>query len=193
MRALTLNALLGALLMTTPLTHAADAKPAASPSLYSIPLTTLSGEKTDLGKYKGKVLLIVNTASQCGYTGQYKGLQATQEKYEKQGFTVLGFPSNDFGAQEPGTAKEIAEFCDRKFHVKFPLFEKNPVGGEKRQALYTYLIEHGPSKEAVGWNFEKFLVSKDGKIIGRYKSKIEPESPELTAKIEEALAQKSGT
>lgn len=181
---------LGALIMTT-FTTPADAA-SKEKSIYSVPLTTLQGEKTDLSKFKGQVLLIVNTASECGFTGQYKGLQAIYEKYQKDGFTVLGFPSNDFGAQEPGSAKEIAEFCDRKYRVKFPLFEKNPVGGKDRQPLYSHLIENGPSKEAVAWNFEKFLVSRDGKVIGRFKSKVEPESAELTSKIEEALKTKPG-
>lgn len=143
-----------------------------------------------LAEYKGKTLLIVNTASECGYTKQYKGLQAIYDKYEKDGFVVLGFPSNDFGSQEPGTNAEIKNFCERNFKVSFPLFEKNHVKGSEIQPLYAYLTENAPKKGEVSWNFEKFLVSRDGKIIGRYKSGVKPEDKELTEAIEAELKAK---
>lgn len=169
--------------MTTPALAAKDSVPA---NLYDIPVKTLGGEAATLKPYQGKVLLIVNTASECGYTPQYKGLQALHEKYSAKGFTVLGFPSNDFGAQEPGSAADTKKTCDF-YKVKFPVFTKNPVGGKDRQPVYSYLIENAPSKGAVAWNFEKFLVGKDGKVLARFPSKVAPDSSEISAKIEEAL------
>lgn len=156
-------------------------------TLYEIPVKTIDGKETNLSTYKNKVLLIVNTASECGYTSQYEGLQNIYNQYKAKGFEVLGFPSNDFGAQEPGSNAEIKNFCERKFKVSFPLFDKNPVSGNQRQPLYTWLIENGPSKSAIGWNFEKFLIGKDGKVVGRYKSGVKPESEELKKAIETAL------
>jgi glutathione peroxidase len=169
---------------------------AATPakSVYDFEVKRINGTKENeavaLSRYRGKVLLVVNTASECGYTSQYKGLQALSEKYGKDGFEVLGFPSNDFGGQEPGSNAEIKSFCERSFKVSFPLFEKAPVKGEKMQPLYAYLTENAPTKGAVSWNFEKFLVARDGKVIGRYKSAVKPESEELTKAIEGALQAK---
>lgn len=162
-------------------------------SLYDFEVKKLAGKEVQpmkLSAYKGKVMLIVNTASECGYTKQYKGLQAIYAKYQKEGFEVLGFPSNDFGAQEPGSNADIKNFCERNYKVTFPLFEKAPVSGNRSQPLYVYLTKNAPSDGAIGWNFEKFLVNKEGKIIGRYKSKVEPESDELTNAIESALKAK---
>lgn len=156
-------------------------------SIYEIPIKDIKGNSTTLQSYKGKTLLIVNTASECGYTPQYKGLQELQDQYSKKGFTVLGFPSNDFGAQEPGSAAEIQQFCERKYKVTFPLFEKNPVSGNRIQPLYAYLVKNGPSASAVEWNFTKFLINKDGKVVGRYKSGVTPESEELKKAIEAQL------
>ncbi len=160
---------------------------AAPPSIYDFEVKRITGTSEKLASFKGKVLLVVNTASECGYTPQYKGLEATYLKYHSKGFEVLGFPSNDFGAQEPGSNAEIKNFCERKFKVTFPIFEKAPVSGNRIQPLYTFLTENAPTQGAVGWNFEKFLVGKDGKIIGRFKSSITPESDELTKAIESAL------
>ncbi len=143
-----------------------------------------------LSSYKGKVLLIVNTASECGFTKQYKGLQALYDKYGKEGFVILGFPSNDYGAQEPGSNAEIKNFCERNFKVTFPLFEKAPVSGNKIQPLYAFLVENAPTKGAISWNFEKFLITRDGKIGGRYKSGVTPESKELGDAIESNLKAK---
>lgn len=162
-------------------------KPMEPKNIYDISVNDIKGNATTLQSYKGKTLLIVNTASECGYTPQYKGLQELQNHYSAKGFTVLGFPSNDFGAQEPGSAEEIQQFCERKYKVTFPLFEKNPVSGNRIQPLYAYLIKNGPSQSAVEWNFTKFLVNKEGKIVGRYKSGVAPESEELKKAIEAQL------
>lgn len=179
--------------MTFTAADAASTTPAPK-SIYDFEVKKINGAKESepvkLSTYKGKVLLVVNTASECGYTKQYQGLQATYQKFGKDGFEILGFPSNDYGAQEPGSNAEIKNFCERKFKVSFPLFEKAPVSGNKIQPLYAYLVENAPTKGAVGWNFEKFLVGKDGKIIGRYKSSVAPESEELTKAIEAALKAK---
>lgn len=167
--------------------HAAD-MPA---SIYDLPLKTLEGEEQVLSKYKGKVLLVVNTASRCGYTPQYQGLQTVYERYRAKGLEVLGFPSNDFGGQEPGTSTEIRKFCSTKYKVGFPMFEKKPVSGPEKQVLYRWLIANEPgaggSPKEVGWNFEKFLLGKDGKVLARFKSGVSPESPEVLKAIEGAL------
>lgn len=177
----------------------AFAAPVASPSpapksIYDFEVKRINGPRAPgpmkLSTYKGKVLLIVNTASECGYTKQYRALQETYTKLHKDGFEILGFPSNDYGAQEPGSNAEIKDFCERKFKVSFPLFEKAPVSGNRIQPLYAYLTENAPTRGAVGWNFEKFLIGKDGKIIGRYKSAVTPDSEELTKAIEAALRAK---
>ena len=144
------------------------------------------GSNGQLGEYKGKVLLIVNVASQCGFTKQYAGLQQLQNQYSAQGFQVLGFPCNDFGGQEPGSIKEIKEFCSTKFNVDFPLHEKVHAAGNTTEP-YTTLNKANPPGD-VEWNFEKFLISKDGDVLKRFKSAVEPNNPELKQAIEEALA-----
>jgi len=150
----------------------------------------IDGKEVNLADYKGKVVLIVNVASQCGYTPQYTGMQALYEKYKKDGFVLIGVPSNDFGAQEKGTNEEIAKFCSTKYHVTFPMLAKQAVKGDGKSELYAALTTGAPSKGEVSWNFEKFLVNKQGEIVGRYKSKVAPESEELTKAIEAALAAK---
>ena len=154
--------------------------------------TSLSNEPVEMSRYKGKVLLIVNVASNCGYTPQYDGLQALHDKYESQGLAVLGFPANDFGAQEPGTNEEIATFCKKNHGVSFPMFAKISVHGDDKAPLYAWLT-HSNSALAgdVKWNFEKFLVGRDGSVIARFPSKVLPDAPELTKAIEAALAAKS--
>jgi len=160
-------------------------------SLYDIPLKDIDGKDTSLKAYSGKVLLIVNVASKCGYTPQYEGLEALQKKYEKQGFTVLGFPCNDFGAQEPGTREEIKAFCSSKYSVTFPLFEKLHVNGDERHPLYVALAgKDSPFPGNIKWNFGKFVIGRDGKIIKRFDSKDTPESAQVTGAIETALAAK---
>lgn len=156
------------------------------PTVYDFTLDTIDGSPRSLSDFKGKVLLLVNTASECGYTPQYEGLQKLQATYEKRGFTVIGFPSNDFGGQEPGSNKDIKAFCSTKFGVTFPLFSKITVKGPNKHPLYAMLVQTPPEGE-VSWNFNKFLVGKDGKVIARYDSKVTPESPELVQAIEKAL------
>lgn len=159
-------------------------------SAYDFDVVDVEGKPAKLATYKGKVALIVNTASKCGYTGQYKDLQALYAKYKDKGFVVLGFPSNDFGGQEPGSNKEIKTFCETNFNVKFPLFDKGPVKGPSKQPLYKFLTEEaGESyKGEIGWNFEKFLVDKDGHVVGRYKSGVKPMDSNLTKVLEASLA-----
>ena len=144
------------------------------------------GSERKLGEWGGKVLLIVNVASRCGFTRQYAGLQKLQDTYGPQGFTVLGFPCNDFGAQEPGTLPEIQQFCSTTYGANFELFDKVHATGAKTEP-YSTLTQVEPAGD-VAWNFEKFLIGKDGSVIARYKSGVEPDSAELTAAIETALA-----
>jgi len=159
-------------------------------SLYDLPVTTLSGEPATLAEHKGKVLLIVNVASKCGFTKQYAGLERLQERYGHRGFSVLGFPSNQFGGQEPGSSEEIAEFCSATYGVTFPMYEKTDVNGEARSPLYEVLTRTADAEGTAGdvaWNFEKFLVDTDGETIARLRSKVEPESDELVSLIESHL------
>ncbi|MEI7954742.1 MAG: glutathione peroxidase [Verrucomicrobiota bacterium] len=160
-------------------------------SIYDIKLKDIDGKDSSLAAYKGQLLLIVNVASKCGFTKQYTGLEAVYQKYKAKGLTVLGMPCNQFGGQEPGSSDEIKQFCSSKYNVTFPLFEKLEVNGDKRHPLYSALVGKGsPVVGDIKWNFTKFLVGKDGKILGRFESAITPESPELTAAIEAALATK---
>ena len=179
-----LTALAFALLAMTSL-HAAD-----SP-LDSIPLKDIDGKDTSLKAYSGKALLIVNVASKCGFTPQYQGLEALSRKYKDAGLVVLGFPCNDFGAQEPGTNTEIKQFCSSKFDVTFPLFDKLHVKGPEQHPLYTAISgPNAPFPGDVKWNFGKFLISRDGKILARYDSDVKPDAKELTDAIDKALAAK---
>ncbi|MEV0647366.1 glutathione peroxidase [Phytomonospora sp. NPDC050363] len=158
--------------------------------LYDIPLRTLDGEAASLADHKGKALLIVNVASRCGLTPQYGGLERLQERYAERGFSVLGFPCNQFGGQEPGSAEEIAEFCSATYGVTFPMFAKGDVNGDDRQPLYTELTATTDADGAAGdvqWNFEKFLISPEGEIVGRFRPTVSPESDELVAAIEARL------
>jgi glutathione peroxidase len=149
-----------------------------APSIYDFAVTTLEGQPLNLSTYKNKVLLIVNTASQCGFTPQYQGLQALYDKYASQGLEILGFPCNQFGQQEPGSASEIQSFCETRFGVKFPLFQKVDVNGKEAHPLFQYLTKAAPGlfgTETVKWNFTKFLVDRNGKVIERYASMAKPE------------------
>ena len=160
-------------------------------SIYDIAVKDIDGKDATLAAYKGKVVMIVNVASHCGYTPQYKNLEAVYQKYKDQGFVVLGFPCNQFGGQEPGTNEEIKQFCTSKYDVTFPLFDKIEVNGANRHPLYVALAgETSPFPGDIKWNFTKFLIGKDGKIINRFDSKVKPDSPEATAAIEAALAAK---
>ena len=158
---------------------------------YEIPLTTLGGQSTNLSEYRGKALLIVNVASKCGLTPQYAGLQSLHERYGSKGLCVLGFPCNQFGAQEPGSAEEIEAFCSANYGVSFTMFAKLEVNGEGRHPLYSQLTEVVDAEGQAGdvqWNFEKFLVSREGEVQ-RFRPKTAPDDPGLTAAIEAALPQ----
>jgi glutathione peroxidase len=156
--------------------------------LQSIPLKDIDGHDTSLKAYEGKVVLLVNVASKCGFTPQYKGLEAIYEKYKDKGFVIVGVPSNDFGSQEPGTAPEIKSFCSDTYNVTFPLMEKVHVRGPQKHPLYVALTGKDAKLPGdVKWNFNKFLIGRDGQVIQRYESKVTPESPELTGAIEAAL------
>jgi glutathione peroxidase len=160
-------------------------------SIYDIKLKDIDGKDTTLAPYKGKVVLIVNVASKCGYTKQYAGLESVYEKYKDKGFVILGFPCNQFGGQEPGSNEEIKQFCSSKYSVTFPLYDKIEVNGEHRHPLYDQLAgKDSPFPGKITWNFNKFLIGKDGKILHRYDSKVAPESEELKKDIEAALAAK---
>jgi glutathione peroxidase len=162
-------------------------------TMWNAPIKTLQGQATNLGAYKGKALLLVNVASHCGNTPQYEGLEALQKKYEAKGFTVIGFPCNQFGAQEPGTAEEIQTFCKTNYGVTFPMMEKIEVNGDKKHAIYTELEQTADGtghKGDIRWNFEKFVVSADGKKITRFSPKTPPQDSSLVLAIEAALPKK---
>ena len=161
---------------------------AAAADLTAIPFKTITGKETSLADYKGKVVLVVNTASKCGLTPQYEALETIYDKYRKKDFVILGFPCNDFGNQEPGTEKEIRSFCKDKYDVSFPLMEKVHVKGPEQHPLYAALTgKDGAFPGDVAWNFGKFLIGKDGKPIARFEPKTTPDSPEVTGAIEKAL------
>ena len=163
----------------------------AADSVHEFTVKDIQGNEVDLSAYKGKVLLIVNVASKCGATPQYDPLQALHAKYADKGFAVMGFPANNFGGQEPGSDAEIAEFCSTKYSVEFPMFSKVSVKGEDKAPLFAYLTTAAnPGKQGdIGWNFEKFLVGKDGKLLHRFGMRTKPDSDEVVAAIEKALAE----
>ena len=186
-----------------------SAAPASGESVYGFTVKDIDGKDVALSKYKGDVLLIVNTASECGLTPQYTALEATYRKYHDQGFEVLAFPANDFGAQEPGSDAEIKSFCETKFDVSFPLYSKIVVKGDGQHPLYRALTEAQPeaakvpgtdfrakligygidpgAPHAILWNFEKFLVNRGGQVVARFAPDMTPDDPQITAAIEQAL------
>lgn len=161
----------------------------ASTGVYSFTLNSIEGRPAPLAAYKRKVVLLVNVASQCGYTPQYSALEAIYEKYKDRGFVILGFPANNFGAQEPGTNDEIKTFCTRKYSVTFPMYSKISVKGDDQAPLYTYLTKETEAGIAgeIQWNFTKFLVDRDGKVVQRFEPAVTPDSREVTAAIEKQL------
>ena len=158
-----------------------------SKNVHSFTMMTIDGRQKPLADYKGKALLLVNVASKCGFTPQYKGLEELYEKYKGRGLVVLGFPANNFGAQEPGTNEEIQKFCSLKYNVTFPMFSKISVKGGDIDPLYKYLTTEAGTNGDIGWNFNKFLVGPDGSVVARFGSKTDPLSKELTEKIETVL------
>lgn len=170
-----------------------DPSPAAPPekSMYEFTMKDIDGNDVKLDAYKGKVVMIVNTASRCGNTPQYEGLQALYDKYSEKGFVVIGFPANNFMGQEPGSDKEIKEFCTLNYKVSFPMFSKISVKGADQHPFYTFLTnkESNPGFDGdITWNFEKFLADKNGKIIARFTPKTKPEDPKVVEAIEKALS-----
>ena len=162
-------------------------------NMYEFTMKDIDGKDIKLDSYKGKVVMIVNVASKCGYTSQYEGMEAVYKKYKDQGLVVLGFPANNFMGQEPGTEKEIKEFCSTKYGVTFPMFSKISVTGADQHPLYTYLTSKESNPEFGGdisWNFNKFIVDRNGKIVARFGSKDTPEGETLTAALEKYLAAK---
>ncbi len=178
---------IAAILALTSTTMMTSPEPAPK-SLYDFTMATIEGKTLKLDKYKGKVVLIVNVASKCGLTPQYKGLEELYKENKAKGFVVLGFPANNFGGQEPGSNEEISEFCARNYGVSFPMFSKISVKGSDRAELYNWLVSSSdrPNDE-IEWNFAKFLVGKDGKLIKRFGPQEKPESPALKAAITKAL------
>jgi len=177
---------LAALALLAPLAAPVTGGPVSADSFYALKTTTLQGQPADLSQYAGKVALVVNTASQCGFTPQYEGLEKLYEEYKDKGLVVLGFPSNDFGGQEPGTAEEIATFCKKNYGVTFPMFSKVVTkAGPDQSPIYSYL---GQSGSLPSWNFGKYIVARDGRVVGYFESKVKPESAELRGAIDEALA-----
>jgi glutathione peroxidase len=158
-----------------------------STPIYDFTMDDIDGKSRPLREFKGKVMMIVNTASFCGNTPQYEGLQTLYERYRDQGFTILAFPANDFGKQEPGDNKEIAEFCYTKYSLEFPLFSKITVLGNQKHPLYRYLTEATPFTGEIKWNFQKFLVNRQGEVIARYAPKQKPLTPQIVGDIEKAL------
>jgi glutathione peroxidase len=158
-----------------------------SQPIYDFTMDDIDGKPRPLREFKGKVMMIVNTASFCGNTPQYEGLQTLYERYREQGFTILAFPANDFGKQEPGDNKEIAEFCYTKYSLEFPLFSKITVLGDQKHPLYRYLTEDTPFKGEIEWNFQKFLVNQQGEVIARYAPGQKPLTPKIVGDIEKTL------
>jgi glutathione peroxidase len=163
----------------------------AASNLYDYTLPSIDGQPLPLSTFKGKVLLIVNVASKCGYTPQYEALEAVYEKYKNQGFVIAGFPANNFGGQEPGTNSEIKTFCSRTYKVSFPMYSKISVKGSDQAPIYEYLTKETPKPIAgdIKWNFTKFLVDRQGHVVARFESAVTPDSPELVSAIEKLLKQ----
>ena len=158
--------------------------------MHEFTLNSIDGKPAPLSAYQGKVVLIVNVASRCGFTPQYAGLEALYEKYKDRGFAILGFPANNFGGQEPGTNEEIKTFCSTKYNVTFPMYSKISVKGEDQAPLYQYLTDKQANAATGGevqWNFTKFLVDKSGKVVARFEPKVTPDSPDVAGAIEKAL------
>lgn len=165
---------------------------AGAKSIYNFTMKSIDGQPTSLKHFKGKVVMVVNVASKCGYTPQYAGLEALYEKYKDRGFVIVGVPANNFAQQEPGTNEEIKKFCSTKYNVTFPMMAKVSVKGDDQTPLYQYLTSTSDDPQFGGdikWNFTKFLVGRDGKLVARFEPAVKPDSPEVSAAIESALGQ----
>jgi glutathione peroxidase len=169
----------------------ASALSGAAKNVFEYTLNTIEGQPAPLSAYKGKMVMLVNVASRCGFTPQYTALESIYEKYRDRGFVIIGVPANNFGEQEPGTNQEIKTFCQSKYNVTFPMMSKVSVKGEDKAPLYQYLTDKAANPKTGGdiqWNFTKFLVGPDGQVIARFEPKVTPDSPEVTGAIEQALA-----
>ena len=180
------------LLTCTAFLHAQEpaADPEAPDSVHDFTVTDIRGEEVNLADYRGKTLLIVNTASKCGFTPQYEGLQKLHEEYKDRGLVVIGFPSNDFKQQEPGSNEQILQFCQENYGVEFPMMSKIHVKGDEQHPLYRYLTKEETAGEyagEIGWNFTKFLIGPDGRIAARFPSKVEPQDEQVTKAVEKTL------
>ena len=164
----------------------------APENFFQLSAKSIDGVNVEFSEYRGKVILAVNVASQCGYTPQYSGLEKLYEKYKGQGFLILGFPSNDFGGQEPGSDAEIKKFCKLKYEVNFPIFAKGPVSGDSKTRIYKFLTESASTEKRgeVQWNFEKFLLNRQGHVVNRFRSAITPEDSDLLRAIEKEMKSK---
>ncbi len=167
-----------------------DHQTATSKNVLDFTMSDIDGKPKPLSSYKGHVLMIINTASECGFTPQYETLEQLYEKYKGQGFRILAFPANNFGAQEPGTNAEIKTFCTTKYHTTFDIFSKISVKGADQHPLYKYITEESPFPGDVKWNFQKYLVGRKGNIVARYMSKVDPMSDEIRSKLESLLSEK---
>ncbi len=159
----------------------------AADTVHEFKMKSIDGKEVNLSEYKGKVLLVVNVASKCGLTRQYDGLQSLYEKYSEKGVVVIGIPCNQFGGQEPGTEAEIKQFCTSKYDVTFPMMSKVDVNGAKQDPLYSFLKSTSPKTDDISWNFEKFVIGKDGKVAARFAPRTDPSDPALIEAIEAAL------
>jgi len=167
--------------------HKINSKEVKKMSFHNFKVKDIKGKDTDLSSYKGKAVLVVNVASKCGYTSQYEGLESLYKNYKDKGLVIIGFPANNFGAQEPGSDDQIAEFCKLNYGVSFPMMSKISVKGSDQNEVYKFLTNNAPEKGDVKWNFEKFLIGKDGSIKGRFSSGVTPGSKELATAIEKEL------
>ena len=177
--------------LAAPAAAQGGAPPAPDAGVHAFSAALIDGTKKPLADYKGKALLVVNTASRCGYTKQYATMEQLYQKYRDRGLEVLAFPANNFGGQEPGTNAEIRQFCTSTFKTTFPIFEKSSVKGDDISPLYRYLTTLPPFAGDIKWNFNKFLVDPSGKVVARFDSRVDPMSEELTKKLEEVLPKKS--
>jgi glutathione peroxidase len=193
MMRVTMNCLVGAFVLSATIAAVAEDQDEKPPAALNFKTKSLGGKDVDLSKYRGKVVLIVNVASQCGLTPQYKQLQALHEKYAENGLAILGFPCNQFGQQEPGAAAEIRQFCTENYGVTFDLFSKVNVNGENACDLYKHLTKLKTKPKgagAISWNFEKFLLDRDGDVIARFEPRTKPDAPEVVKLVESELAKK---
>jgi len=177
-------------LLSTAILPLIISSPTASEPIYGFSMQDIDGKPRDFKAYRGKVLLIVNVASRCGLTPQYEGLEALYRAHRREGLEVLGFPANDFAGQEPGTNAEIKDFCTGKYHVTFPMFGKIRVTGPQKHGLYQWLIAESGRADEIEWNFAKFLIGRDGRVVARFAPGIKPDAPAIQSAIKAALAVK---